>query len=69
MLHNIPEGLATYFSASLDRYTVPAAMAIHNIPEGIAVCVPTFLVSQSCSKAMFHTLISKQYLRSPSPIP
>lgn len=54
MLHNMPEGLATFVSA----YASPAlglpivmAVALHNIPEGIAVYAPIYLATNSKKKA------------------
>ena len=42
MLHNLPEGILTFLSSSLDikiglKYSI--AIMLHNIPEGLAVGV------------------------------
>lgn len=41
MLHNFPEGIATFVSGYQDiglGISVAFAIALHNIPEGIAIC-------------------------------
>ena len=43
MLHNIPEGITTFISSSLDSklgIVLAASIALHNIPEGISLAVP-----------------------------
>ncbi len=45
VVHNMPEGLATFVGALADPalgLTIAVAIAIHNIPEGIAVAVPLY---------------------------
>lgn len=52
-VHNFPEGMATFLSASHDLtlgLSVGLAIAIHNIPEGIAVALP-----------IYHTTGKKRY--------
>lgn len=60
-IHNIPEGMATFF-ATLDSPTIGIglafAIAIHNIPEGISVAVPIFYATRSKKKAIWATVIS-----------
>jgi len=45
IVHNLPEGLATFVAALADPtlgISIAIAIAIHNIPEGIAVAVPLY---------------------------
>lgn len=49
-LHNVPEGMATFFLTLNDPQVglpVALAIAIHNIPEGIAVAVPIYYATRS----------------------
>ncbi|MBQ3666520.1 MAG: zinc transporter ZupT [Elusimicrobiaceae bacterium] len=61
VLHNFPEGLATFFSA-LDSVTlgfsIALAVAIHNIPEGIAVALPIYHATGSRQKAFWASAAS-----------
>ena len=61
VLHNFPEGLATFFSA-LDSVTlgfsIAVAVAIHNIPEGIAVALPIYHSTGSRAKAFWASAAS-----------
>ncbi|OGO93240.1 MAG: zinc transporter ZupT [Clostridiales bacterium GWF2_38_85] len=60
-IHNFPEGLATFFSASQElRLALPVAIAIaiHNIPEGIAVSVPVFYATGNRKKAFVYSFLS-----------
>lgn len=48
--HNLPEGLATFFSSlQSPALGLPLALAIavHNIPEGVAIAIPVFAATQS----------------------
>lgn len=60
-LHNLPEGLATFF-ATLDNPTVGLplafAIAVHNIPEGVSIAVPVYYATGSKSKAVLATALS-----------
>lgn len=60
-LHNLPEGLATFF-ATLDNPTVglplAVAIAVHNIPEGVSIAIPVYYASGSKTKAVVATAIS-----------
>jgi len=53
-IHNIPEGIATFF-LTLDQaavgISVAVAIALHNIPEGIAVSAPVLAATGSRLKA------------------
>ncbi len=60
-IHNLPEGLATFFASSVDLrlgLTVVVAIAIHNIPEGIAVALPVYQATGSKRKVFWYTLLS-----------
>ena len=55
-VHNFPEGMATFLTASHDitlGISVALAIAIHNIPEGIAVALPIY---HSTGKKRYATL-------------
>jgi ZIP family zinc transporter len=44
-LHNFPEGVATYVTASSNLemgFGIALAVALHNIPEGLAVAGPVY---------------------------
>ena len=60
-LHNLPEGLATFF-ATLDNPVVglplAVAIAVHNIPEGVSIAVPVFYATGSKTKAVLATAVS-----------
>ena len=61
MLHNLPEGILTFLSSSLDikiglKYSI--AIMLHNIPEGIAIAIPIYYSTRSKGKAFFNTFIS-----------
>lgn len=60
-LHNFPEGIATYVTASSDMELglgIALAVAIHNIPEGLAVAGPMYAATGSKSRAIFWACIS-----------
>ncbi|MGL4491095.1 MAG: zinc transporter ZupT [Rhizobiaceae bacterium] len=60
-VHNLPEGLATFF-ATLDDPVVGMplafAIAVHNIPEGVSIAIPIYYATGSKSKALAATIIS-----------
>lgn len=61
MIHNIPEGIATFMAGSTDinlGITLAIAIALHNIPEGISISVPIYYATGSKKKALFYTFIS-----------
>lgn len=61
MLHNIPEGIATFLTSNHDLklgITLAIALALHNIPEGISVAVPIYYSTGSKIKAFFYTFVS-----------
>lgn len=60
-LHNFPEGIATFVTASSDLELgmgIALAVAIHNIPEGLAVAGPMYAATGSKRKALFWAGIS-----------
>ena len=61
MLHNLPEGIATFMASYKDLslgVSITAAIALHNIPEGIAIAVPIYYGSGSRRRALGYTLLS-----------
>ena len=60
-LHNLPEGLATFFISSQDAMIglgVVIAIAIHNIPEGMAISIPVYQATHSKRKAFLYSFLS-----------
>lgn len=54
-LHNFPEGIATFVTASSDielGMGIALAVALHNIPEGLAVAGPVYAATGSRTKAI-----------------
>lgn len=61
ILHNIPEGIATYMATTSNislGISLTLAIAFHNIPEGISISIPIYYASKSRLKAFNYTLIS-----------
>ena len=61
ILHNIPEGIATFVSSYQDTslgITVTIAIALHNIPEGIAIAMPIYFATKSRYKAIKYAFLS-----------
>lgn len=59
--HNVPEGLATFFSTLNDPgvgSSLAIAIAVHNVPEGVAIALPIFYATGSKSQALIWTLVS-----------
>ncbi|MEC9291616.1 MAG: zinc transporter ZupT [Pseudomonadota bacterium] len=60
-LHNLPEGMATFFATLSEPelgLVVAAAIALHNIPEGVSVAVPIYYATQSKKKAFAYAALS-----------
>merc|ERR1740129_2008003 len=57
-LHNLPEGLAAFFSSSTGEWIVVIAIGMHNLPEGAAIAVPAYQSSKSYMKATVMTFIA-----------
>ena len=61
ILHNIPEGIATYLSTENNfrlGLSLTIAIALHNIPEGISIAIPIYYSTKSRGKAFIYTLFS-----------
>lgn len=61
MIHNIPEGIATFLTSNHDLklgITIAIAIALHNIPEGISIAVPIYYSTGNKRKAFFSTFVS-----------
>lgn len=61
ILHNIPEGIATFVASSNDfrlGISLAVAIAMHNIPEGISISVPIYYSTGSKGRAFLYTFIS-----------
>ena len=61
MMHNIPEGIATFISYEKNQslgITLAISIALHNIPEGISIAIPIFYATKKKSLAFFYTLLS-----------
>ncbi len=61
MLHNLPEGIATFLSSCSDLklgVTLSLAIMMHNIPEGICIAVPIYYSTHDKSRALKTTFLS-----------
>lgn len=61
ILHNIPEGIITYITASSNinlGIKLTVAIALHNIPEGITISIPIFYSTKNKFKAFLYTFLS-----------
>ena len=61
IIHNIPEGIATYISSETNiklGISITIAIAMHNIPEGISIAMPVYYATKNKKKAIFLTFIS-----------
>lgn len=61
MLHNIPEGIATFILSAIDLklgILLAIAIILHNIPEGISISIPIYYSTNSKRKAFIYTFIS-----------
>lgn len=60
-IHNFPEGMATFLTASHNitlGVSVALAIAIHNIPEGIAVAIPVYHATGKKRYATLYAALS-----------
>lgn len=61
ILHNIPEGIATFLTTNHNLklgIALALSLALHNIPEGISISIPIYYSTRSKKKAFLYTLIS-----------
>lgn len=61
IIHNIPEGMATFISYTSNPtlgIKLATAIALHNIPEGIAIAIPIYYATKNLKKASIYTIIS-----------
>jgi len=61
ILHNIPEGIATFVATNNDislGISLAIAIAMHNIPEGISISVPIYYSTGSRKSAILYTFVS-----------
>ncbi len=61
MLHNFPEGIATFLSSYQDislGIKLSVAIMLHNIPEGISIAVPIYYSTRNKKEAIKKTFIS-----------
>lgn len=61
VIHNIPEGIATYISSETNiklGISITIAIAMHNIPEGISIAMPVYYSTLNRKKAIFLTFLS-----------
>ena len=61
ILHNIPEGIATFVATKSDinlGITLAIAIAMHNIPEGISISIPIYYATKSKKTSLLYTFIS-----------
>ncbi len=60
-VHNLPEGLATFFLTAQNVMLgigIVIAIAIHNIPEGMAISIPVYQATHSKRKAFLYSFLS-----------
>ncbi len=61
ILHNFPEGIATFMSSYQDinlGLKLALAITLHNIPEGISIAVPLYYSTNSKKQALLKTFAS-----------
>jgi ZIP family zinc transporter len=61
MLHNFPEGIATFMTAYTDLsmgISLGIAIMLHNIPEGISISVPIYYATKNKTKGIIYSFIS-----------
>lgn len=61
VLHNLPEGIATFITTTQDPYlglSLALAITMHNIPEGISIAIPIYYSTKSKFKALSYTFVS-----------
>ena len=61
MLHNIPEGIATFLSSIENPelgIKLSLAILFHNIPEGMSIAIPIYYATNNRKKAVLYTFLS-----------
>ena len=61
ILHNLPEGIATFLSSYQNTYLgikLGIAIMLHNIPEGISIAVPIYYATKSKRSAFKKAFLS-----------
>ena len=61
MLHNFPEGIATFMTSYSDLsigISLSFAIMMHNIPEGISIAVPLYYSTGKKGRGILYTFIS-----------
>ena len=61
MIHNFPEGIATFLSAYQNMelgIKLGIAIMLHNIPEGIAIAIPVYYSTKNKKKALKKAFLS-----------
>lgn len=61
MLHNFPEGIATFMTSYSDLsigISLSLAIMMHNIPEGISIAVPLYYSTGKKGRGILYTFIS-----------
>ena len=61
ILHNIPEGIATFITSSNDiklGISFATAIALHNIPEGITIAIPIYYSTGKKKNAFLYTFLA-----------
>lgn len=61
MLHNFPEGIATFMTSYSDLsigVSLSFAIMMHNIPEGISIAVPLYYSTGKKGRGILYTFIS-----------
>ena len=60
-VHNLPEGMATFFAALEDPVlgsSLGFAIAVHNIPEGLSIAIPVYYATNSKKLTLLACFIS-----------
>ncbi len=60
-IHNFPEGIATFTTASVNLVfglSIAIAIAIHNIPEGFCIALPIYYATNNRKKSILYALLA-----------
>jgi len=60
-IHNFPEGIATFTTASINMVfgiSIAIAIAIHNIPEGFCIALPIYYATKNKKKSILYALLA-----------